>query len=150
MSFIQMKEVLGTIRSFSCRLLEAYEAIEAETTDVAVKHCLHNAIIQEQELIKCLKQYMNKAPDKVLKVWFQSPGLRQLKTAVKLAEEAEIDSLEDAVGLVVQCDETLLSVYHNLSSAPLSQDVREIFVHLETVRRQKSRNWVWQTTRPRA
>jgi len=84
----------------------------------------------------------------VLKVWFQSPGLRQLKDAVQLAETTDIDSLEDLIRLVVACDKIFLSVYHNLSTACMSRDVCEVFGHLKTVRRQNNRTWVWQSTRP--
>ena len=101
---------------------------------------------QEQELIDSLKEYIETAPEKVLNVWFQSPGLRQLKDAVRLAEEAEADDLDNIIALILHCDEVFLAVYHNLASSALSQEVTDVFQHLEAVRRQHGRDRTWRSS----
>ena len=149
MSFIQMKQVLSKIQSASQSLVDAYEDLHEEVPDLAVKHCLLAAITQEQSLINCLKEYVKSAPEKVLKCWFQSPGIRQLKEAVALVEMAQINNRDDVSTLVLHCDGVFLAVYRNLASSSMSRDVNEVFLHLEVVRQQHGRDRTWRSHRIR-
>lgn len=142
-----MKDVLGEIKTFSQKIVDAYRALEEEATDSAIQAGLHQVINNERELIESLDTYLKEAPDKVLNVWFQSPGLRQLREGVKEAENTRADTIDDIVDLVVHVDDLLKSIYKNLASNALSREVQEIFTHLHEVRSQQERNFVWQSSR---
>ena len=147
MSFVQMKDIVKSMASHSVRLGSTYEDHAEFAGDEELKRCLLEAAALELRLATDLSQYLEATPPRILEVWFQSPGLRQLKGSLRMVEDAQLETKEDAILLIKECELVLATLYESLASS-MSQDVRDVFFHLKVFRQQNHRNWVWQANRP--
>ncbi len=110
-----------------------------------------NAILQIHILSRKETQnlvlYRKSAPRHILNVGFQSPGVRQLREAIRIAEKAVVQTLDDVVQMVVLCNNVVVAVCRGLGVHAMSRDAKAVFEHLLKVRQQSRREQIWQARR---
>lgn len=147
MSYLQMNEILQSIQNHCQQLRHRYAQHYEVAKDESVRCCLQRAMNHEDAVIKNLMLYRKNAPRHILNVWFQSPGVRQLREAIRIAEETVVQTLDDVVQMVVLCNNVVVAVCRGLGIHALSRDAKAVFEHLLEVRQQSRREQIWQAGR---
>ena len=147
MSYKTVRELLDHVADYQQTVAEYCEAVADRSPDPRAEAMVDYFAGHEREAQKILTGYAKSDREGILDTWLQFTGEDELREFFNSERMDPDDSLDDAIGKVVDFDRTLVSIYESLSeSSQVPPRVQAVFQNLlEMEEWQKYRN-AWSAT----
>jgi regulator of replication initiation timing len=131
MAFEQVRDLLKYIEKFHHRLGEYYQNMEESLPDREKLRLLYEYLSEhELRMERNLAAFEQEASAAILDTWFKYTPKRELGGLFAQLTMHPCMSVDEVINSVLQLDEHLLDLYHEIHEMTRSKEVKEVFANL--------------------